>query len=172
MEEVLRPGEEDHKWYVLHARPRCEKKVAGECAEHAIRHYLPLGKGKSKPQKGQRRYSFDVPLFPGYLFACFDRAQRYELVRSGFLVRTIDIVDQGRFLREIRAIHTALSNSADLALYPQLKRGKWVRVVRGPLVGAEGMISQRKDNLRLVLNVSILGQAVAAEIAMEDVELL
>lgn len=171
MEDLFETEGEEGKWYVLHTRPRCEKKAAGVCAEKQIRHYLPLGKGQAKPKKGQRRYSFDVPLFPGYAFACLNQNQRYELMSSGQLVRTIDIVNQGQFLKEIRQIYQALENAADLSLYPQLKRGKKVRVVRGALAGVEGLISQRKENFRLVLNLSILGQAVAAELSMGDVEL-
>jgi len=171
MEGLFELSEDGSKWYVLHTRPRCEKKAAGVCMEKQIRHYLPLGRGKAKPKKGQRRYSFEVPLFPGYAFACLNMSQRHDLMVSGQLVRTIDIANQKQFLEEIRQIYLAAENADDLVLYPQLKRGKTVRVIRGALVGVEGMISQRKDNFRLVLNLSILGQAVAAELSMEDVEL-
>ena len=45
-------------------------------------------------------------------------------------------------------------------------------MVRGPLSGGQGRISSRKETFRLVLNVSILGTAVAAEVDMDDVELI
>ena len=53
-----------------------------------------------------------------------------------------------------------------------MKRGRRVRVLRGPLAGISGRISKRKEGLRLVLNISILGTAVGAEMDMDDVELI
>ena len=76
-------------WFVFHARPRCEKKVAKTCLDLQIHHYLPLH--KSVGRKRKRRYSFEVPLFPGYLFGCCDAQERLDLVRSGYLVRTIEV---------------------------------------------------------------------------------
>ena len=155
---------------MLHSRPRCEKKTAESCRDLLIRHYLPLY--ESSHRRGKRSYSFDVPLFPGYLFGCCDRGQRVALLRSGYLVRTIDVVDQERLLDELHNIYLACQGGADLTLFPQLKRGRQVRVLRGPLAGVHGRISKRKEALRLVLNVSILGAAVATEVEMEDVELV
>ena len=169
-EDLFRPGADDSAWFVFHARPRCEKKTAQACRDLQIRHYLPLY--ESRHRRDKRSYSFDVPLFPGYLFGCCDRGQRVALLRSGYLVRTIDVLDQAHLLDELHNIYLACQGGADLTLFPQHKRGRQVQVLRGPLAGACGRISKRKEALRLVLNVSILGAAVAAEVDMEDVELI
>ena len=169
-EDLFRPGTDDRAWFVFHARPRCEKKAAQSCRNLQIRHYLPLY--ESRHRRGKRSYSFDVPLFPGYLFGCCDCGQRVALLRSGYLVRAIDVLDQERLLDELHNIYLACQGAADLTLFPQLKRGRQIRVLRGPLAGVYGRISKRKEALRLVLNVSILGAAVAAEVDMEDVELI
>ena len=39
-------------------------------------------------------------------------------------------------------------------------------------MGLEGMISKRKENFKVVLNVSVLGSAVAVEVDTQDVELV
>ncbi len=155
-------------WFVFHARPRCEKKVARACLDLQIHHYLPLH--KSVGRKRKRRYSFEVPLFPGYLFGCCDAQERLDLVHSGYLVRSIEVTDQQRLLDELHNIYLASCGEVELASYPQLKRGRLVQVRRGPLAGVKGRISKRKEDFRLVLNVSILGTAVAAELDMENVE--
>jgi len=166
------PGEDGRVWFVFHTRPRCEKKAAKVCLDMEIRHYLPLHKSKPRKRKGQRRYSFDVPLFPGYMFGCCNPQERLEVMRTNFLVRTIGVVDQRQLLEELYNIYLATFGQKELPLYPQLKRGRWVRVVRGPLKGVTGRISARKEGFRLVLNVSILGTAVATEVDTEEVELL
>ena len=171
-DRLFQPGDADHRWYVLHVKPRCEKKAAKTCLDAEIRHYLPLRQSRPRQHKGQRRYSFYVPLLPGYLFSCCDTGERLSLLRGGYLVRTIEVVDQIQLLEELRQIYLASAGPSDLTLYPQLKRGRRIRVVRGPLNGVQGRISSRKETFRLVLNVSILGTAVAAEVDMDDVELL
>ena len=171
-DELFTPGSQARQWYVLHTRPRCEKKAAAACQELSLRHYLPLRKSTPRHRKGQRHYSFDVPLFPSYLFGCFDREERYRLLCSDLLVRMIDVVDQAQLLGELRSIFLATHSQVDLVLYPQLRRGRLVRVTAGPLTGVVGRIARRKEGLRLVLNVTMLGTAVAAELDMSEVELV
>ncbi len=168
--ELFVPGAADRVWYVFHTRPRCEKKAAQICLDLNIRHYLALCRNTHR-KKG-RTYSFEVPFFAGYMFGCCDRGERLTILQSGYLVRTIEVTDQQRLLDELYNIYIASHQVQDLALYPQLKHGRWVRMLKGPLKGVEGRISKRKEGLRLVLNVSILGTAVAAEVDMEDVEVV
>ena len=168
--ELFVPGDGNRAWYAFHARPRAEKKAAGACLDMALRHYLPLR--ESVTRKGKGRYSFEVPLFPGYLFGCCDLLERLNLMRSGHLVRWIEVVDQKQLLNELTSIFLASKEGAGLTLYPQLKRGRLVRLIRGPMAGVSGRISRRKDRFRLVLNVSVLGSAVALEVDMNEVELV
>mgnify|MGYP007088547860 CR=1 FL=1 len=56
-----------------------------------------------------------------------------------------------RLLDELHNIYLACQGAADLTLFPQLKRGRQVRVLRGLLAGVYGRISKRKEALRLVL---------------------
>ena len=170
--QLFRP-EEGTPWFALHSRPRCEKQAAKHCLQLGIRHYLPLRRSEpaGSGRQGQRRYRFEVPLFAGYLFAACTRQQRYDLLQTGSLVRTIEVADQEQLRTELYNVYLASHLGAALTLYPLLKRGRWVRVVSGPLAGLYGRISARKDEgFRLVLNVSILGSAVAVEVDMDAVE--
>ena len=169
-ERLLSVGDGDRLWYAFHTRPRCEKKAASACRDLSLRHYLPLR--ESVTRKGKGRYSFLVPLFPGYIFGCCDGNERLGLMRSGFMVRWMEVVDQLQLLNELKSVYVACEKGAGLTLYPQLKRGRDIRVVRGPLTGITGKISRRKESFRLVLNVSALGSAVAVEMDMDDVEVI
>jgi len=164
------PGSDDREWFVLHSRPRCEKKAAAACSDLFLPHYLPLRRSTGRKRKGQ--YSFDVPLFPGYLFGCCNVQERTQLMRRGFLVRWIEAVNQKTLLEELKSVYMASHQSASLLLYPMLKRGQTVRVMRGPLTGLCGKVSRRKRSFRLVLSVSCLDTAVACELDMDDVEVV
>ncbi len=163
--------DDSHEWVVLHTKPRCEKKIAQHCKTQDIKYFLPLHQSTPRPKKGQRRYSFAVPLFPSYVFAYCSAKERYPLKRSNHIVRFIEAGNQQRLRNELWQLYVATATQADLILYPpQLKRGRPVQVSHGPLAGLTGLISKRKDSCRLVLNVSMLGTAAAIEVDMADVE--
>ena len=69
-------------------------------------------------------------------------------MQSGILAQSLDIIDQDRFLTELRAISVAISQGASLQLYPRLRRGQWVRVVRG-LLGEVGPITRRNERYQV-----------------------
>lgn len=166
-EELLRHGEGGAEWYVFRTRPRREKKAVESLQDVGAPHYLPLRRNVTR--KGKGRYSFLVPLFPGYVFGCCTPGQRLQAMRLGHMANWLEVVDQEQLLEELRQIDVASERGTGLRLFPQLQRGKWVRVVTGPLTGVSGRISRRKECYRLVMNVSVLGTAVAAEVDMGDV---
>ena len=84
----------------------------------------------------------------------------------------MEAIDQRQLLDELRHIYLASHRDADLTVYPQLKRGRKVRMTGGPLRGVIGRIAKRKEGFRLVLNITILGTAVATQVDMDQVELI
>ena len=167
--ELLVPGDDGQLWYVFRSRPRQEKKAGDRFADLGLRHYLPLRKRVTR--KGRGRYSFMVPLFPGYLFGCCGIGERLRMMQSGHLAQWIEVVDQVRLLEELQGIQIACQSGSDVRLFPQLQRGRWVRVVNGPLTGVCGRISRRESRYRVVLELTALAAAVAVEVDMQDVAL-
>lgn len=169
VEHVLVLGEVGQEWYVFRTRPRREKKGAEVFADLGLRHYLPLREKVTR--RGRRRFASQVPLFPGYAFACCGIGERLWAMQSGHFAQWIEVIDQVRLLQELRGIRIAVERGTGVELYPRLKRGQWVRVVSGPLRGVLGRISRRKEKYRIVLELTALQAAVAVEVDMQDVEL-
>ena len=167
LQDVLSGGIDGQRWYAFHAKPRQEKKSASCFADMGVRHYLPLRQQETR--RGGRRRQATIPLFPGYVFACCDEQERLRAMQSGRLVQWLDVVDQDRFLDELRNIRLACEHGAEVMLFPRLRRGQWVRVLSGPLAGVSGRISRRKDGFRVVLEMTALSSAVAVEVDMQDV---
>jgi len=65
---------------------------------------------------------------------------------------------------EIVAIQRMLESPRRVEPHPFLCEGDVVRISDGPLAGLQGIVSRRKDALRLVLSIQILGQSAAVEI--------
>lgn len=157
-------------WFVLHLRPRSEKKVAGVCEKHGIEYYLPLRRETKIYQR--RKVTVYKPMFPGYLFVSFTRKEREYLSRTGHLVRIMEPDDEALLIHELDQIRKALAADETLGTATVLTEGRRVRITDGPFMGIEGIVeSARKKNF-VRLNVDMIGSAAVVEIDRDYVEIL
>ncbi len=157
-------------WTVFHTRSHRQKQVARICTFFGVRHCLPL---REHWTGLTRRRVYEVPLFPGYVFACLPHRTRVEILRTGAIAKVIAVSHPEILLAELREIRAARAAGANLQPGLAFPRGVRVRVIRGPLAGIEGRVSdlrRRRSREWLVLNVSFLGQSAVTEIDPWDVE--
>ena len=152
-------------WQVLHLRPRCEKKLAEFCKLQNLDHYLPLRRETKIYQR--RKVTVDKPVFPGYIFVCFDSEERLSLLKTNNIVRVLAPPPQEQLVFELNQIRGALSVDPSLGACNALTRGRRVRITGGPFMGIEGMVDKVKNATTVRLNVDMIGQAVSMEIARE-----
>ena len=124
---------------------------------------------RRRVRRGRKMKSL-IPLFPGYLFFVADETARYSVMTTNRVVRVIDVVDQEQLLDELTQLRTALEGGAKLDPYPFFTKGTQCRVTCGSFQGVEGVVQRRKGSTYLVLQVEVLGQAVALEIDAGMVE--
>ena len=147
---------------VLHARPRCEKKLAETCRQKGLPCYLPVV-GKTHTY-GSRVRTFEVPLFSGYLFGVADRQQRMFLEQNRMVANILPAVDQDCLIRQLVQVDLALQSGEAIDVLPYLEEGSLVRISSGPFRGMEGVIERIKGKSRVILNVDMIGQAIAVEV--------
>ena len=155
-------------WYVLHVKPRTEKKVNDYLSALRVFHYLPLLKKVSKVQR--RRVVRHLPAFPGYVFTRLDSDERRAVLATRLVVRTLVIPRPRETIHQLRQIEHARRLPVDLCLAESFTAGERVRVVSGPLRGLEGAVKRLGRETKLVLEVSILGRALEAAVGAEEVE--
>lgn len=158
------------KWYVLHVKPRTEKKMAEYSGKLELQHYLPLREETKIYQR--RKVTVQKPVFPGYFFVSFDLEGRVELLKSNNIVRIINVPDQRALLHELAQVRKALNVDATLGAVNALAKGRFVRITAGPFMGVEGMVSGIKGTNVVRLNVDLIGQAIAVEVDKDYLELL
>ncbi len=146
-------------WRVLHVRPRCEKKMAEFCRVRSLDHYLPLRRETKIYQR--RKVTVEKPVFPGYVFAAFDREGKLDLLKTNTVVRILDPPDESRLVRELDQIRKALAVDASLGATDAVTQGRRVRITSGPFLGVEGIVAEIKGTTKVVLNVEMIGRAVA-----------
>jgi transcription termination/antitermination protein NusG len=147
-------------WNVLRTRSRQEKMVERSLMQKQVPVYLP------KLRRMNRKLTVETPLFPGYVFVKPNAEQLYSM---NFIPGSCGLImHRGRpgtlRERELISIRKIVSTKLPIETHLGLLPGTMVRVTGGPLVGVEGVLLRYKNGQRLVINTSILGQAVSVEI--------
>lgn len=149
-------------WYVLHTRARNEKATASDLARLGVVHFLPLI--RYRRLYGGKRRRVEIPLFPGYLFMCGDRAAREAALRTNRVAQVLDVSDQDKLRFDLQQIHRVVTSEETVDFYPKLKRGTRCRVTGGSLAGLEGVVLRRSGPWRVFVGVEFLGQSAELEI--------
>ena len=155
-------------WYVLHVKPRTEKKVFDFLAGMRVFRYLPLLKKVTKVQR--RRVVRHLPAFPGYVFTRLNTEEKWRILGTRMIVRMLDVPRPRQLIHELRQIEHARRTPAELRVATACVAGQRVRVVSGPLRGLEGTVKREGRSSALVLEVSILGRAIEASVDPVDLQ--
>ena len=157
------------QWWVVHTKSRNEKALAHDMIRRNISYFLPMTWKISR--KSRRTIRSLLPLFGGYLFFCGSEIDRLEVLRTDRVANLIEVKDQQKLLRELEQIEQALQAGVPVAPHKYIKEGQKCRVIAGPLMGLEGVVSRSRGAARLVLQVDMLGQAASVEIDVDMIEI-
>lgn len=155
-------------WYVLHVKPRTEKKVFDLLRALGVFRYLPLLRKETRVQR--RRVVRHLPLFPGYVFTRLAPEERRRVMDAKAVVRFIDVPNPRQMIHQLRQIEHAKRLPGDLRPTTVFKEGELVKVASGPFRGIEGYVRRRGRDTAVVLLIDILGQALEVSLNPEDVE--
>ena len=159
---------ERRTWYVLHVKPRTEKKLNDFLAAMRVFHYLPLVRKDTKVQR--RKVVRFLPVFPGYVFTRLFPDERIRVLETKNLVRMIDVADPRRMIHQLRQVEHACRLSSDIRLVENFTAGEYVKVVSGPLRGLEGQVRRIGGDMSIVLTEETIARALEATVAPGDVE--
>ena len=158
------------EWWVAHTKSRNEKALAHDLIRKNMCYFLPMS-WKIR-RKSRRKIKSLLPLFGGYLFFCGNEDERSELWRTDRVANLIEVKDQEKLLKELLQIEQALRAGAPLIPDKYVKTGQQCRVVAGPLLGLQGIVTKTRGAMRLVLQVDMLGQAASVEIDIDMIEVV
>ena len=159
------------KWFAVQTRYRCEQRVASDLTAKGVENYLPLLREVHNWK--DRRKALEVPAFGGYLFVRLEETQpsRVRVLETSGVVRLLGHCGEFDSVpdSEIESLRLSLGSGAPCMRHPYLATGTLLRIERGPLKGLEGRLVRTANALRVVVCVASVGQAVAVEVAREDV---
>ena len=167
---TLELGENGKKWFVLHTKSRCEKKLAKWAHLNEIEYYLPLT--DSLKVYAYKKVHFLKVLIPGYFFAKCSLQEKEVLVRAGHVASFLTVINQIEFVEDLKRIYNAKSVSLEIAEVPYIEHGYLVEITSGALIGLRGIIEDIHNPEKIIIRVNVLKKAVSVALSTNQFKVL
>jgi transcription antitermination factor NusG len=107
-----------------------------------------------------------------YLFGYFALQDKVAVLETVGVARLVGISGKPMPIPEeqIVAVRTMMEHRLPCSPHPYLVEGMRVRIKCGLLAGTEGILIQRKQRHRLVINVDVIQQAMTIEVDSATIE--
>ncbi len=164
-------NQEDKQWYAIYTRSRHEKIVYELLNDKGIETFLPLRVFLS--QWKDRKKKIESPLFSGYLFTRINILDDFtKVITSKGVVKILGTngTPIPIPINEIDSVKTLLKSGLKYDPYPYLKSGMKVQLIRGPLQGIIGKISERLGKYKLLISIELIKRSISVEIDVKDIE--
>ena len=166
---LVDPGRHEH-WYALQVRARSEQMLAQVLVDKNFECYVPCWE--------QRRAYCDrvirvaVPVFPGYAFCRFHLGERFRLLETPGVCCIVGIGKTPQAIDDevVFALKKAFSSDRKISPAAYLQAGETVRIRRGPMAGATGLLVRVKGGSRIVISIHLLQRSVSVEIDADVIE--
>lgn len=165
--------ETDFNWHAVHIKSRHEFVAFGELSRKGIDAFLPSLIKTRQWKDRKKRVQF--ALFPGYLFVRISSCQEdyRSVLKTKGVVAFVCLDKSSPTLvpqEEMAALKAMLESGSELDIYPHLRDGARVRVKKGPLGDAVGILERSGSRHLFIVNIEILGRSVGVQVLPEDIE--
>jgi transcription antitermination factor NusG len=146
-------------WWVLHTRPRQEKKLAQYLRGQGVPYFFPLTR-KRLLVRGVSRHSY-LPLFSSYLFLQANEDERVVALSSRRIVQVLPVAEQERLDNDLRQIHQLIEAGLSVTPEKTLLPGSPVEIISGPLSGLRGQVIRTAAGQRFLVRVDFIQQGAS-----------
>lgn len=159
---MSRAAQSSVAWYALRVKSNRENVTFTSLSRKGYQAFLPQYRPRLQARSSESKLA---PLFPGYLFCKMDIEKRLPVL---MLPGILHIVGTGRIPasldeEEVESLRVLVTSNVPIDPIEYFSIGQKVRLNRGPLSGAVGVVTgQRRD--RLVVSITLLQRSVSAEV--------
>lgn len=162
-------------WYALYVKSRHEFVAFSGLIRKGTEAFLPSI--KRFRQWKDRRKLVEFPLFPGYLFVHIQSNPEgfLNVLKSGGVVSFVSLTPGYPTpvpFSEVTSLKFMVESGKELNIYSSLEEGSSVRVKRGPLKSAEGILTEKDDQSMFLVNIKLLGRSIGVKIHADDLEVM
>jgi transcription antitermination factor NusG len=158
-------------WNVLHVVANHEKQVAKHLSARSVEHYLPVYSERS--QWKDRRVEIERPLFRGYVFIRYNPLAKLTVITTPGVIRLLgEGKSQTVSSEELDRIREGLVNGCRLRPHPFVSVGSRVRVLAGIFAGVTGIVTELRQQCKVVIGLAPIQQCFSLELSIDEVEVL
>jgi Transcription antiterminator len=158
-------------WYVLHTKPRNEKKVALLLEKQDVKVYCPVQ--DQIRQWSDRKKKITAPIFRSYVFVWLHdyKTDSINVLTTPGVINFLWWNKKPGIVRdeEIDSIRHFLNNYKNAEIETVFEAGEKVIISEGPLKDMEGTIVKLKGN-KAYLNIRSLGLAMTATLPTQALD--
>ena len=158
-------------WQVLHVYSNHEKRVAQHLAVRSVENYVPLYSERKKWT--DRTVVLERPLFSGYVFVRLEPQSRVSIISTPGVLRLLG--DETRDMvsgEELAKIRDGLASGLLLRPHPCVSVGTRVKVRDGVFAGVEGVVTELRQQCRVILTLGATHQCFSLEVEIDDLVVL
>jgi len=121
-----------------------------------------------------RKKKIKEPLFRGYVFVRTDLRDKEDILSTDGVVRFVGISGKPSPIPETQIdwLKRIISESMNVQCEKYYKVGERVRVIAGPLLGMEGIVTRNQGISRVVISIAEIAQSFSVKVAAEELELI
>jgi transcription antitermination factor NusG len=157
-------------WLAAYTKARHETMVARQLKSKSVMHLLPTFWHTAQWSDRVKRKT--APLYPGYVFVEVNDEERVRVLQTSGVVSIVSVAGKPVPLLEtdVAMLRECAARPMQFEPHPYLRVGERVRVKQGPLEGWEGILTYKKNAVRLVISIEQIMQSVSVELDGADVE--
>ncbi|MCK9328526.1 MAG: transcription termination/antitermination NusG family protein [Candidatus Cloacimonetes bacterium] len=160
----------DKKWYVIHTKSRCEKKIAKWALQNEIEYYLP--QYDSYRVYKNKKVHFSKILIPCYFFTKCTFKEKEIIVKAGHVANFLLVKNERELVDDLQRIFEGRQTKLPMNESVYLEKGYKVKITSGPLIGLEGIIENVESPDTIILNVNVLRKAVSVTLPTCSFEII
>lgn len=158
-------------WYIFYTCPRAEKLVQQKLLNRNYDVFLPMTKTLKVWKNRQKKWISQV-LFPNYIFVKTDPCELYRITQIPKIVSCVACSGEPSIIssKEVEGIKEMLSFGKDITVETSFIKGERVKIVRGPLVGYEGILVEQKGKTRFGIHLTEINHTILIDINESELE--
>jgi transcription antitermination factor NusG len=158
-------------WHVLQVVANHEKRVAEHLSVRLIEHFLPLYTERSRWT--DRSVQLERPLFTGYVFIRFSPPEKLSVISTPGAIRLLGDSDTQRVSPvELDRIRESLASGHSLRPRSSVPVGTQVRIRGGVFEGVKGVVTELRQQCKVIIVLTAVQQCFSLEVGLEDVEVM
>jgi transcription antitermination factor NusG len=113
----------------------------------------------------------EFPLFPGYVFSRFCIGERWRVIKIPGVIELVHFGNRIPHIEaaEIEALRRVVAAGVPREPLAEIHVGEVVEIISGPLAGLAGPVIQLRNELRLVLTITLLRQSLTVLVERHDI---